>query len=153
MSVQLILLEDVADLGKIGEQVHVAEGYARNYLLPRKLAAKATPGVLKRIEIRKAELQKAYEEAVAAARELAEKVSKLSITITAKTAENDKLYGSVNAQQITEAIAAQGIELEKGAVLLDEPLHELGTFDVAVKLHADVRTTVKVTVARSEAEA
>lgn len=151
MSVQLILLEDVADLGKIGDQVHVSDGYARNYLFPRKLAALVTPGVLKRIEKRKLELQKEHEERIAVAQAMAEKMSKISLEIKVAAGENDKLYGSVTAQQIVEAAAAQGLELDKNAIVLEDGIRELGARDVEVKLHAEVRGTLKVKVVRADA--
>ena len=153
MSVQLILIEDVADLGKIGDQVHVAEGYARNYLIPRKKAELVTSGALKRIEAKKLRLQKEHEERVAVAQAMAEKIAKILVTIPVAAGENDKLYGSVSAAQIAEAMAAQQIEVEKGAVILPEPIRELGDFDVEVRLHADVSANVKVKVVRAEAKA
>lgn len=151
MSVELILIEDVANLGKIGDQVHVADGYARNYLLPRKKAEYVTPSALKRIEAKKLLLQKEHEERVAVAKAMADKIAKLVVTIAVKAGEDDKLYGSVHANQIIENLAGQGVEIEKGAVLLDAPLRELGSFDVPVRLHAEVTATVKVKVVRDDA--
>ena len=153
MSVQLILIEDVADLGKIGDQVHVAEGYARNYLIPKKKAELVTTGALKRIEAKKLRMQKEHEARVAVAQAMADKIAKILVTIPVAAGENDKLYGSVSAAQIAEAMAAQDIELEKGAVILPEPIRELGDFDVEVRLHAEVSTNVKVKVVRAEAKA
>lgn len=149
MSVQLILIEDVADLGKIGDQVHVAEGYARNYLIPQKKAEYVTSGALKRIEAKKLKLQKEHEERVAVAKAMAEKIAKVTVEIAVKAGDDDKLFGSVNASMVAEALAAQGIELEKGAIALDEPIKELGQVDVPVKLHAEVSTNVKVKVVRA----
>lgn len=153
MSVQLILIEDVADLGKIGDQVSVAEGYARNYLIPKKKAEAITAGALKRIEAKKLLLQKEHEERVAVAKAMADKIAKLVVDIEVAAGENDKLYGSVSAAQIAEKLAEQGIELEKGVIALDEPLRELGSFDVPVKLHAEVSTNVKVKIVRADAKA
>ena len=151
MAVQLILLEDVADLGKIGDSVHVSDGYARNYLLPRKLAAKATPAILKKIEIRKLQLQKEHEERIAVAKAMADKMTKVQLVIKVAAGENDKLYGSVGAQQIVEAAAAEGLELDKNSIVLEDAIHELGSFDIEVKLHAEVRGTLKVKVVRQDA--
>ena len=151
MSVQLILIEDVADLGKIGDQVHVAEGYARNYLIPKKKAEFVTSGALKRIEAKKLRLQKEHEERIAVAQAMAEKISKLLVTIPVAAGENDKLYGSVSAAQIADALNAQGIEVERNVVALEEPIRELGSFDVDIKLHAEVSTKVKVMVTRADA--
>lgn len=153
MSVQLILIEDVADLGKIGDQVSVAEGYARNYLIPKKKAEAVTAGALKRIEAKKLLLQKEHEERVAVAKAMADKIAKLVVDIEVAAGENDKLYGSVSAAQIAEKLAEQGIELEKGVIALDEPLRELGSFDVPVKLHAEVSTNVKVKIVRADDKA
>ena len=151
MAVQLLLLEDVADLGKIGDQVHVAPGYARNYLLPRKLATPVTKGALKAIEKRKLQLQKEHEERVAVAQAMAEKMSKISLTIKVAAGENYKLYGSVGAQQIVEAAAEQGLELDKNSIVLADAIRELGSVDVPVKLHADVTGTLKVMIVRDDA--
>jgi len=148
MSVQLLLLEDVANLGKIGDQVHVSEGFARNYLLPRKLATAITPGALKRIEKRKLELQKEHEERVAVAKAMADKMAKVLLVIKVAAGENDKLYGSVGVQQIVEAAAAEGLELDRAAVVLDDAIRELGSREVEVKLHAEVRGVLKVKVVR-----
>jgi len=151
MSVELILLEDVTDLGKIGDQVHVSDGYARNYLLPRNLAAKVTPGILRKIEKRKLELQKEHEERVAVAQAMAEKMANVVLEIAVAAGENDKLYGSVGAQQIVEAAAKEGLELDKNTIDLSEPIRELGSKDITVKLHAEVSGVLKVKVVRAEA--
>ncbi len=151
MSVELILIEDVADLGKIGDQVHVADGYARNYLIPRKKAEYVTTGALKRIEAKKLRLQKEHEERVNVAKAMAEKIAKLVVTIAVKAGEDDKLYGSVSASQILQNLAEQGVELDKGAIELAAPLRELGSFDVPVRLHAEVTANIKVKVVRDDA--
>jgi len=151
MAVQLLLLEDVANLGKIGDQVHVSDGYARNYLLPRKLAAKITPGTMKMIQARQLKLQKEHEERLAVAKAMADKLGKMQLVIKVKAGENDKLFGSVSAQQIADAAAAEGVELDKNALVLEDALHELGSFDIAVKLHAEVTCNLKVMVVRDDA--
>jgi len=151
MAVQLILLEDVADLGKIGDQVHVSDGFARNFLLPRKLAAAITPGILKSIEAKKLKLQKESEERKAVAEAMADKMSKVSLEIKVNAGEDDKLYGSVTAQQLVEAAAAQGLELDKNALVMDEAIRELGSRDIEVKLHAEVRGILKVKIVRADA--
>ena len=151
MSVQLILLEDVADLGKIGDEVHVAEGYARNYLLPKKKAELVTAAARKRVEAKKLKLQKEHEERLAVAKAMAEKISQLSLTIPVAAGENDKLYGSVGAAQIAAALQENQIEVDRAVIALDEPIRELGSFEVDVKLHAEVTAKVKVMVTRAEA--
>ena len=151
MAVQLLLLEDVADLGKIGDQVHVAPGYARNYLLPKKLAVPVTKAALKRIEARKLQLQKEHEERVAVAQAMADKMAKTTLVIKVAAGENDKLYGSVGPQQIVEAAAEQGLELDKNALVMEDAIRELGSKDITVKLHAEVSGVLKVKVVRAEA--
>jgi len=149
MAVELILLEDVENVGRLGDRVRVAEGFARNYLLPRKLAAAATPGTLRRLEARKLQLQKEHEERIAVAKAMAEKIAKLSVSLTVEAGENDKLYGSVAAPQIAEALAAQGVDVERQAILLEEPIRELGVYTVDIKLHDEVQTALKVWVVRA----
>ncbi|MBP1583189.1 MAG: 50S ribosomal protein L9 [Victivallales bacterium] len=146
MAIELILLKDVAELGKVGDIVRVAPGYARNYLLPKKFAEKVNPGTLRRVEAIKLRLQKEHEERVAVAQAMAEKVAGIVLSIPVEAGENGKLFGSVNAQMIAEALKEQGVEVEKNIVQLDEPLRELGEFDVELKLHAEVKGTVKVNI-------
>ncbi len=149
MPVELVLLEDVKDLGQLGDRVKVADGYARNYLLPKKLAAPLTPTVLQQLEARKLRLQKEYEERVAVARAMADKLSRQSLTIAVQADEEDKLYGSVGPQQIVQALAEEGIEVERHAVQLEEPIRELGVYSVELRLHPEVESTVKVWVVRA----
>lgn len=149
MAVDLILLEDVEGLGKIGDEVHVAEGYARNYLLPRKLAALETPAILKQLEAKKLRLQQEHEERIAVARALADRIAKLSVTIPVEAAENDKLYGSVTEVQLMNALAEEGITLERNAFRLEEPIRELGVYTVEINLHDEVQTALKVWVVRA----
>lgn len=149
MAVELILIEDVKDLGRLGDRVRVAEGFARNYLLPRKLAAAASPGTLRRLESRKLQMQKEHEERLAVAQAMAERIAKLSVSLAVEAGENDKLYGSVSSVQIAEALAAQGVEVERAAILLAEPIKELGVYTVNVRLHDDVQAALKVWVVRA----
>lgn len=148
MSIRLILLEDVQDLGRIGDEVQVSAGYARNYLLPRKLAEAVTSGALKRIEAKKLRLQQEHEERVNVAKAMADKISKLQLTIVVAAGESDKLYGSVGPSQISDALAAQGVEVDRANIVLPEPIRELGSHSVDIKLHAEVRGTVSVNVVR-----
>lgn len=150
MSVQLILLEDVQDLGRIGDEVHVSEGFARNFLLPRKLAEAITSGARKRIEAKKLRLQQEHEERVNVAKAMADKISKLLLTVEVAAGENDKLYGSVGVSQISDALAAQGMDIDRADIILPEPIRELGSHSVDIRLHADVRGTVSVKVVRAD---
>jgi large subunit ribosomal protein L9 len=148
MAVELILLDDVKDLGNIGDQVRVSDGYARNYLLPKKLAAKVTAGNMRRLEAKKLALQKEHEERVAVARALADKMASTSVTITAEAGEEDKLYGSITTTQIADALKEQGVEVDRHAIELEEPIRQLGVYDVDVRLHSEVQAKVKVWVVR-----
>ena len=141
---EVILREYVENLGRPGDVVKVADGYARNYLLPRKLALPATPGNLKQVgrERTKAEAREADEKAQAEA--LAGRLAGLECVIARKSGENDLLYGSVTAADIAESLAAQQVEVDKRKFLLDEPLKRLGEFTVPLRLHREV--TVGITV-------
>ena len=150
MAKELILLDDVKDLGKIGDVVKVADGYARNYLIPKKLAQPVSKGALRQVEARKLKLQKEREERVAIAKAVAEKLAALAVVIPMKVGENDQLFGSVSAQMIVDAVKAQGVEIEKNEVVLEENLRALGDYTVNVKLNAEVTGTVKVSVTKQE---
>ena len=145
---QIILQEDVEKLGTRGQVVEVAEGFARNYLLPRKLAIPATPGNLKRLEKIRTTLAKR----TATEKETAEKHSELlaatSVTLARKAGENDQLFGSVTAADIAEALAAQGFTVDKRKIELPEPIKLIGEYQVTAKLHHDVTATIKVIVQR-----
>ena len=149
MSVELILLEDVDGLGKIGDRVKAADGFARNYLLPRKLAATITKGTIRSLEVKKLRLQKEHEERINVAKTMAEKLGQLSITIPVQAGEDDKLYGSVGPVQVAEALAAQGITLDKADILMPEHLKALGTYSVDIRLHPEVQAAIKVWISRA----
>ena len=147
MATEVFLMTDVPDLGAEGEVVTVADGYARNYLVPKKLAAAVTEATRRRLGKIREERKTAHEAELAAAQELAKKLATVSCTILAKTSKEEKLYGSVLPADIVEALKSHGIEnVEKQHLVLDEPIRELGVFDVPVKLHPEVETTVKVWV-------
>ena len=149
MAVELILIEDVENLGRVGDRVRVVEGYARNFLLPRKLAAPVNAATLRRLEARKLSLQKEHEERLAVAQAMAEKIGKLSVSLAVEAGENDKLYGSVSAVQIAEALSAQGLDVDRAAILLPEPIRELGVYNVDIRLHDEVQVPLKVWVVRA----
>ena len=148
---EIILREHVDNLGRRGEIVKVADGYARNYLLPRKLALLATAGNRKQVErergkfeAKEAEDQKLFEA-------MAERVGALEITITRKVGETEALYGSVTTADIAEALAAEGFEVDRRKLQLAEPIKKLGDFDVPVRLHPNVTAHVKVRVVAERA--
>ena len=150
MSKELILLEDVKDLGQVGDIVKVADGYARNYLLPRGFAVAVNKGTLRQAEARKLKIQKEREERLAVAKALAEKIEALEIVLPMAVGENDKLFGSVSAQVVADAINAQGIEIGKADVLLDEGIRELGDYTIVIKVSGDVKANLKLKVTKKE---
>ena len=147
MSTELFLISDVPNLGNEGDIVKVADGYARNFLLPQKKAEAVTEGARRRLAKIQIEREKVRKETLADAKKLGAKLKDASVTIRAKTSDADTLYGSVNAAQILVALKEQGFtSLEEPMVLLASLIKTLGTFDVPVKVHTDVTETVKVWV-------
>ena len=145
---QVILRDDMDNLGKSGEVVNVKPGYARNYLLPRGLAIKATAGDIKRVEHEKRVIASRAAKMAKAAQAEADKLSQVSVTIERATGEGDKLYGSVNSRDIAEALRAQGVIVDSKKIHLDEPIKALGLVEVPVKLGRGFTATIKVTVAK-----
>jgi large subunit ribosomal protein L9 len=147
---QIILQEDVEKLGTRGQVVEVAAGYARNYLLPRKLGLEATPGNMKRLEKMRAVFAKKEATEKESAQKLAELLTAVSITLTRKAGENDQLFGSVTSGDVAEALAAQGYNIEKRKIALADPIKIVGEFEVPIKLHREVSGSVKLTVKKEE---
>jgi large subunit ribosomal protein L9 len=145
---EIILRDHVEHVGRRGEVVKVADGYARNYLLPRKLALPATEGNRKRVERERKLVEARESEERGAAEAIGARIAALEITITRKVGENDQLYGSVTNGDIADAMKAQGFEIDRRKILLPDPLKALGETMVPVKLHRDVTAQVKVTVAK-----
>jgi len=145
---QVILLEKVANLGNLGEVVRVRDGYARNYLIPQKIARRATDAALKEFEARRAELEKTQAEKLAAAQATGEKLSGRSIVISQKAGVDGRLFGSVTTMDIAAALAKEGFStIEKSQVRLpDGALKAVGEFPVSVVLHADVVADITVVV-------
>lgn len=143
---KVFLKEDVKNLGKIGDVVNVAEGYARNFLLPKKVAVEANPKNLKEFEHNKRIIQERAAKIKDASKATADKLSALTLTIRAKAGEEDKLFGSVTTMDIAEAFKAEGFEVDKKKILLGEPIKRLGEYTVEVKIHSEVNATVKVQV-------
>jgi large subunit ribosomal protein L9 len=144
---KVILSKDVEGTGKAGEVKDVADGYARNYLLPRKLAIPATGGALKTIEQRKAAEQKKVAAEETSARALADRLTAVPVVVTAKVGDQGRLYGSITSGDIAEQLSAQlGQPIDKRKIELDEPIRHLGTFDVTIRLHRAVTAVVKVDV-------
>jgi large subunit ribosomal protein L9 len=143
---EVILREHVDNLGRRGEVVKVADGYARNYLLPRRLALLVTAGNRKQIERERAkyDVKEAEEKKVAEA--MGERLANVEIQIARKVGETEALYGSVTSSDIAAALAAKGFELDRRKLQLAEPLKRLGEFDIPVKVHRDVIAHIKVKV-------
>lgn len=147
---QIILQEDVEKLGNRGQVVEVAEGYARNFLLPRKLALEASPGNMKRLEKMRAAFAKKAAVEIADAQKLGELLASVSLEISRKSGENDQLFGSVTSGDISEALAAKGYTIDKRKIQLAEPIKSIGNFDIPVKLHREVSATIKLAVNKEE---
>ena len=145
---QIILQEDVEKLGSRGDVVNVAPGYARNYLLPQKLALEASAGNLKRLEKIRTTLAKKTATEREQAMKQAELLNAVTLTLARKAGETDQLFGSVTAADLAEALAAQGFQIEKQRIQLAEPIKALGEYPVTAKLVRDVTATFKVIVSR-----
>ena len=144
---QVILLEKIANLGDLGDQVSVKSGYGRNYLVPQNKAVPATAENIAQFEERRAELERTSNERLGEAQSRADKISGTQLTITSKAGEEGKLFGSITVRDIAEAAGRRDIRLDKSEILLpDGPLRTLGEFDVDTKLHPEVIATLKVTV-------
>jgi large subunit ribosomal protein L9 len=143
---QIILQEDVEKLGTRGQVVNVAEGYARNFLLPRKLALEASAGNMKRLEKMRATFAKKEATEKGDAQKLAELLAGVSLELTRKAGENDQLFGSVTSADISEALAAKGFSVEKRKIALADPIKVVGEFEIPVKLHREIAANVKLSV-------
>lgn len=144
---EVILLEKVANLGNLGDKVNVKSGYGRNYLLPQGKAAAATAENLAAFEARRAELERAAAEKLAAAQSRAQQLSGLEVTITANTGEEGKLFGSIGTHDIADALSASGVEVHKSEVRLPNgTIRQTGEYEITLNLHSDVETTVKLIV-------
>lgn len=145
---QVILLEKVENLGNLGDQVKVRSGYGRNFLIPKGKATPATPGNIARFEARRAELEKAAAEALAAAEARKAGLEGLRVTITAKAGDEGKLFGSIGTTDIAQAVTAAGQPVERHEVRLPEgPFRAVGEFEVELHLHTDVNATITLVIA------
>jgi len=149
MQTNVILLETVEKLGKPGDQVMVAGGYARNFLIPHGLAVEATPGNLRALGQIKARATKRQDRALREAQELAERLASLALTFARAAGEQERLFGSVTALDIAEALAKEGAPVDRKRIVLPEPIKALGEFRVPVRLHAGLSAEVRVTVVRA----
>ena len=148
---QVILLEHVVNLGELGDKVSVKAGYGRNFLIPKHKAVSATADNVEAFEARRVELQGLADEKLSGAKTRAEQISALDITLTAKAGEEGKLFGSVTIRDITQAVLAKGVTVEKGEIRMPAgPLRELGEYEINIQLHPEVLVTLKVGVIAEE---
>ena len=145
---KIILRQDVERLGQRGDIITVKDGFARNYLIPRKLALVATPGNLKTFQEEKKQLDVRENKDRRLAEQLAKKMKSVSITATVAVGEEDRVFGSVTAQTIAGLLKDKGYEIDKKKILLEEPIKALGVYTVSLKLHHDVEGKVKVWVVK-----
>ena len=144
---QIILLEKVVNLGNLGEVVKVKDGYARNFLIPKRMAKRATPAAMAEFEARRAELEKAAAEKLAAAQGVAEKMNGVAVSVARKAGMDGRLFGSVGNADIAEALATAGFTVDKSAIRMpDGPLKAIGEFPIDVALHTDVLANISVAV-------
>ena len=144
---QVILMEKMANLGNLGDVVKVKDGFARNYLIPQGKAKRATPENIKQFEGRRAELEKAQNDALTKAQERAARLESLKLSITQKAGVDGRLFGSVTNYDIVEALEKQGHEVERSQVRMPQgPLKQVGEFPIQVALHTDVTVTITVAV-------
>ncbi len=148
--VEVILRKDVVDLGRAGELVKVRPGYARNYLIPQGIALLATEGNRRRFEEERRQVEQSAERERAQAGELAGALDGQSVTFTVRAGDEGRLFGSVTAADIAEALESQGITVDRRLIRLDQPIKELGLYDVPVRLHAEVEPVIKVWVVSEE---
>ena len=147
---RIILQEDVEKLGTRGQLVDVAEGYARNFLLPRKLGLEATAGNMKRLEKMRAAFAKKEATEKEAAQTLAGLLGGVSLDLARKAGENDQLFGSVTSADISEALQAKGYTVDKRKIVLADPIKLVGEYEIPVKLHREITASVKLAVRKEE---
>jgi large subunit ribosomal protein L9 len=145
-TINVILQQDVANLGKTGEVVRVRPGFARNFLIPNQLAASATTSNVNRLEHEKRQAAARNAKAKAAAQEIATKIGATPITLARKAGEEGKLFGSVTTKEIEAALAEKGVQVDRRKIQLAEPIKTTGAFELPVKLGYDVTATIKVEV-------
>ena len=145
---KIILRQDHSTLGAIGEMVEVKDGYARNYLLPKGIALRVTPGNMKLIEQERRALRVRYDREKQGADEMARRIAEVSCTIVKKVGEQDTLYGAVTTKEIGQILDKEGIEVDRRRIVLAEPIKALGVYTVPIKIHPEVTAELKVWVVR-----
>ncbi len=144
---KVILLQDVKGSGKAGDLINVADGYARNFLFPKKLAKEANTQAMNELQSKRASIAHKKEIELDTAKDLAERIKDISVTIKTKAGANGKIFGSVTSMDIAEALAEQHkLQLDKKWIQLDEPIKHIGEMEIPLRLHAKVHTKIKVKV-------
>ena len=149
---KVILKEDVNNLGMMGTVVEVKEGYGRNFLIPKNLAVEANPKNIRHFEHQKKIIEVKVKKVRQSAEDLAEQLSRMTLSLEARAGEEDKLFGSVTTKDIAEAISKKGVEVDRRNILLDDPIKRLGSYEVPIKIHQDVTANVTVEVKQSSTE-
>jgi large subunit ribosomal protein L9 len=145
---KIILKEDFESLGKVGEVVEVKAGFARNFLIPKQVALQATPQNLRVFEQEKARNKIKLSKDKRDAQLLAEQLKEVSLTTNVRVGEEDKIFGAVTSQNISELLSSKGFEIDKRKIQLEDPLKALGVFEVPIKLHTEVEAKIKVWVVK-----
>lgn len=147
---QVILLEDIPSLGKTGDLVKVADGYGRNYLLPQKKAILATENNIKALEHQKRLIQQRLNKSKKDAQSLAQKIENLNCTFNKQVGESGKIFGSITSMDLEEYLNKNGIKVDRKKIHLEEPIKNLGMYNVPIKLHPEVTATLKVWVVEGQ---
>ena len=145
---QIILLQDVKGLGKEGDVVKAKDGHARNYLIPKNIAALYTPGALRALEAKKKKALKGAEKEHGKAKGFAKAISQLSLTIPMESGVDDALFGSVTTDAISRALKQEGVDIDKKNITISDPIKKLGIYNVEVQLHPEVKETLRVWVVK-----
>jgi large subunit ribosomal protein L9 len=152
MAKELILFDDVIGLGIVGDIVRVADGYARNFLLPKKLAGPVSDETRQKLATRRAVREQELKEELAAAEKFATKVEAAHCKVMVRTSAEGRLYGSVKVADVIKAATEARLDLTKDQIMIDQPMRELGDFEVGVRLHRDVTAKLKVSIVEEEEE-
>ena len=143
---KIILKEDIKKIGKMGQIVDVANGYARNYLVPKGLAVEASTKNIRSLEHERKIIQEKAKKLKDSAQDIASRISSMTLTIKAKAGEEEKLFGSVTTMDIAEALLNEGLEIDKKKISLEEPIKRLGSYSVQIKLHSDVSVPLSIQI-------
>lgn len=143
---KLILKSEVKNLGKAGSVINVADGYARNYLIPNNLAVEADARNIKMFHDEKKKIETKTKTIMEEARELSAKLSAISLTLTAKAGDESRLFGSITTMDIAEALKKQGLEIDRKKIILEEPIKRLGSYNAGIKVHPEITARISLTI-------